>query len=272
MAKAIDYVALTVITLLLTFCWSALAFDDPVGALIFSCALTLIVAVSVIYLRSKRGKPYAYDRLALEFSLKGNEYIINLLKSILKSADIDSGSNYILLKNSIIIACFKFGTLNISDVANVCNTALKFDKRRIFVITRGVDRRAYAVVQMQNVKLEAVKIRAVYKFLQKHGALPDLKPLKKRFSLRALVEAALSRSNFKSYAFSGIVLTLVSFITPLKIYYICVGSALLVLALLTLTPLGRGAFFSPDFSREMEQAASEVSDQISIDEIAPKDK
>ncbi len=267
MAKIIDYITLTIVTLLVTFCWAALAFNSPIGALIFSCALTLAVVVTVKYVRSKRNKPYTYDRLALEFSIRGNEYVINLLKCILKNADIESGSNYILLENCIIVSAFKFGLLNIGDIGNVCSLALKNERRVVYVIARGVERKAFTVAQSQRLKLEIVKIRTVFKLLEKRHALPDLAPVKTKFSLKLLLETALSRSNFKSYIFSGVVLLLVSFITPYKIYYITIGSILILIALLTLTPLGNGTVNSPHFVKEINAAANRLPDQISIDEL-----
>ena len=85
-------------------------------------------------------------------------------------------------------------------------------------------------------------MRAVYRWLSKRGALPNLKRVKQKFSLSAFFEAALRRSNLKNYLFSGVILVSVAFLTPLKIYYLVFGSISLFMALLTLTPLGKGHF------------------------------
>lgn len=63
----------------------------------------------------------------------------------------------------------------------------------------------------------------------------------------------LNRRNFKNYAFSGGILILVSFITPLKIYYIVLGTLTLLMALLTLTPLGNGSITSPKVFTQLER-------------------
>lgn len=271
MAKIIDYISMTVILMLLTFVWASLAFKNLAGALIFSAALTLIAIVTVKYILSKRNRPYTYDRLALEFSIKGNDYVLDLLKSVIKLGVIDEGKNYIELENCVIVSAFKFSMLTMSDMGAICAVAQKFRDKRTYVIARGVDRRAYSVLQLENVKFSLVKIRTVYKFLYKHNALPDLKPIKNKFSFRALFDAMLCRSNFKSYAFSGTILVLVSFITPLKIYYITLGSISLLLALLTLTPLGNGTLTSPKVIDDLENAANR-SNQISLFELIDKDE
>ena len=58
------------------------------------------------------------------------------------------------------------------------------------------------------------------------------------FSLRAFLTVALSRKNLKNYLFTGTLLLSVAFLTPLKGLYLAFGCLSLVLALLTLTPLG----------------------------------
>lgn len=270
MAKFFDYISVTVITFLLTFVWTALVFDGALPALIMSCTLTLIAVITFRYIRLKLGKPYTYDRLALEFGIRGNEYIVSLLKSVIKNPDIRTGANFILLERSIIISNFRFSSLGIGDVGAAATLAKKYDRRKIFLVAKSVDRRAYTVAQLEGVKLDLVRVKTIYTLLKKHGALPDLKLVKEKFSLKGALQIALSRANFKSYAFSGVLLTLVSFITPLKIYYITVGSLSLLLALLTLTPLGNGNFSSPKLTAEFENAVTSTPNQISIEELEEK--
>lgn len=268
MAKLLDYLSLTVICMLLTFVWSTLLFKNWIGALIFSIALTAVTIITVKYILSKRNRPYTYDRLALEFSIRGSEYVIGLIKGVIQYGYVECGKNYIALDDSVIISAFKFNMLSIADMGNICATAQKFTGKRIYVFARGIDRRAYSIVQLENVSFSLVKIKTIYKFLLRHNALPNLKPIKSKFSLRSFFDAILSRTNFKSYTFSGVILILVSFLTPLKIYYMVLGSISLLLALLTLTPLGNGTMTSPKIISDLEKAATRQDDQISIDEIS----
>ena len=267
MARIFDYISLTVITFLLTFVWTALAFSGTAPALIMSCTLTLIAVITLKYVRVKTGKPYTYDRLALEFAIRGNDYVISLLKGILKDPDMCGGNNCILLDRSIIIANFRFSALGISDIGAAALLAKKYDRNRIFLICKSVDRRAYTVAQLEGVRLTPVRVKTVYKLLKKHGALPPLKPVKEKITLKGVFQRLLMRSNFKGYAFSGVLLVLVSFLTPLKIYYIVIGSLSLLLAALTLTPLGNGSFSSPRMAEEFEAELNSRPEQISMEEF-----
>lgn len=183
MAKALDYIFASIIVTLTTFVWSALLFKNAVGAIAFSIAFSSVILVSVRYFSTRNQKPYTYDRLETEFSIRGGEYIVNLIITALKNPQIENGSSYILLEKSIIIANFKFSALGGSDVANVCKTAKKHGKNHVYLITKSIDRHAWQIANLEDINIEIVKAKQVYKFLAKHNALPVLKNRDKNFLL-----------------------------------------------------------------------------------------
>lgn len=254
MARTLDYVSFTVIVFLLTLVWSGILFAEWVPAIIFSVAFALISAVTLHYITKGRERPYSPDRLATEFGVRGPLYLINLLKSTLKGAPPESGANYIILEDCILFAAFKFGQLTVNDLNGLLTTAVSHDRKTVYVMTRGIERKAFFLLQFYDVRVRIVRIRALYRYLKKHDALPELKPVKRKFSPAALVDAVLQRSNLKNYLFSGCILVAVAFLTPLKIYYLVLGSVSLVLALLTLTPLGRGSGGGDKFFEKLENA------------------
>lgn len=253
MAKALNYIFASVIVMLATFVWSALLFKNAIGAIIFSIAFSFAIVVSVYYFSKRNQKPYTYDRLETEFCIRGGAYVIELLKTTLKNTKIENGCNYILLKNSMIIANFKFSPLGGNDIASVCRLAKTHDKNHVYLIAKAIDRKAWQVANLEDIKMEIVKTKQVFKFLAKHNALPVLKKSKQKLSISALMQTVFSRRNFKNYMFSGVVLISISFFTPLKIYYIVFGTILLAFALLSLTPIGNGTINSPKVFEELEK-------------------
>lgn len=245
MAKLIDYISITLLFFALTFVWTSLAFKNLAASLIASTAFSIIAIITVRKFTHKDGKPYTYDRLEFEFCIQGNKYVIDLLKSTIKNAQIESGENHILLKNAILIANYKFSVLSMSDMCQMCNLAKKLERQEVFVLCKGIDRRAFEVAVTRNVKVNQVKTKSVYRFLKKHNALPDLKPVKHKFSIKGLFGAIFSRRNFKSYIFSACVLIFTAFLTPLKTYYLVFASLSLLFAIICLTPLGNGSLASP---------------------------
>lgn len=253
MAKALNYIFASVIVMLATFVWSALLFKNATGAIIFSIAFSFAIVVSAYYFSKRNQKPYTYDRLETEFCIRGGAYVIELLKTTLKNNKIENGCNYILLENSMIIANFKFSPLGGNDIASVCRLAKTHDKNHVYLIAKAIDRKAWQVANLEDIKMEIVKTKQVFKFLAKHNALPVLKKSKQKLSISALMQAVFSRRNFKNYMFSGVVLISISFFTPLKIYYIVFGTILLAFALLSLTPIGNGTINSPKVFEELEK-------------------
>lgn len=244
MAKTIDYIALTIITFMLVFVWTGYAVNNLAVACIAAATVSLLAVVTVYYFKKQKTKPYSYDRLALELSVKGNKYLIKLIKTTLKNSDFENGDNYILFDDCILIASFRFSPIGINDIGNIFTLAMDKDRKRIFVMARGVDRKALQVLQTNGIRISVIRIRAIYKYLEKNCALPDLAPQHTKFSFSAFIGVLFARSNTKSYIFSGVILLSVAFLTPLKLYYLIVGSISLLLALLTFTPLGKGAFDS----------------------------
>jgi hypothetical protein len=86
--------------------------------------------------------------------------------------------------------------------------------------------------------IKIVKIKQIYKLLKRHNLLPDLTK-KRTFKLADIPAIFMSKSNFKGLLFSGVILLTTAFFTPLKIYYIVLGSISLLLAIISLSPLGK---------------------------------
>ena len=232
MARIVDLTALTVITFLLTFVWTTAAFDSWAAVFAVSCAAALMAAVTAVYIKRGAGKPCSCDRLTVECAVRPPSYLIGLLRSA-AGEGAECGSNYILVSDAVVFAAVKLNPLGLNDLNALVTKAEELGRKRIFVITQSVDRRAYRIVQYHETHVTAMK---------KRGALPDLKRIKTKFSLSAFFEAAFRRGNLKHYLFSGFILVAVAFLTPLRVYYLIFGSISLIMALLTLTPLGKGPF------------------------------
>lgn len=242
MAKIVDYIGISLSVFVFSLAWIHFLSGNFLMSLIWSTTLSIAVLLTIYYVNIRKKKPYSYDRLSLELSVQGSEYLVKIFESILKNAVIESGLNYILLKNALIFSCFRFSLIGLNDVNNICTMAIKKERKRVFVLARGIDRTAVGLLNSYGIKLTVVKIKSIYKFLEKNNALPVLEKKKTGFSAKEIFAYVFSRSNLKHYLFSGGMLIMLSFITPLKIYYLISGSILLLIAILTLTPFGKGSY------------------------------
>ena len=280
MARIVDLVSLAVITFMLTFVWTTAAFSSWGAVFAVSVAAALMVTVTAVYIRRGSGKPCSCDRLTVECALRPPSYLIGLLRAAARADGIEFGDNYILTPDAVIFAAVKLGALGLNDLKSLLTKAEELDRKRVFVITHTVDRRAYRLTEYFKVRVTPVKMRTVYRWLKKHDALPDLTRIKTKFSLAAFFEAAFRRANLKHYLFSGLILVGVAFLTPLKIYYLIFGSISLIMALLTLTPLGKGPFADEKILDTLdttdtpahEDKLTPPDDKITPDDPTPPDR
>ncbi|MBQ9276000.1 MAG: hypothetical protein IJ226_00205, partial [Clostridia bacterium] len=219
MARKIDLIALGGVLLVLLFTLGILLFESVWLSLAISASLSLATVFSISFF-SKSKKSISPSQFAFEMTLRGNEYLTNIIKTTLKNGKIESGSNYILLKNSAIFSLFKFGSVSSGDVQNIHKTLEYTGISKVFIFANGIDKQAYKTATHLCLQVKLVKTSALVKYLEKHNALPDFQKPKTKPSLQLVFATVFARGNFKAYAFSGTILVLTSFITPLKVYYI----------------------------------------------------
>lgn len=254
MGKFIDYLALCVVTAILTFVWAALLVKNLWGALVLAVTISLILGITVYYIKRKSEKPCSADRLLMEFSLQDDGFVLDIFKKIENFNALEYGKNYFVLQNCVVIIKYKFSPLSPADMLGIIEICDAYKDKKAFLLSRGLDKNAQSILYIKGIKLNLIKIRTVYKFLKKHKALPNLSKIKTKFNFKSLLSTVFSRLNFKYYVFSGASLIFIAFVTPLKIYYLTIGSVLLVFAILTLTPIGNGSIFNVKFSNELENA------------------
>ena len=167
MARIVDLVSLAVITFMLTFVWTTAAFSSWGAVFAVSVAAALMVTVTAVYIRRGSGKPCSCDRLTVECALRPPSYLIGLLRAAACADGIEFGDNYILTPDAVIFAAVKLGALGLNDLKSLLTKAEELDRKRVFVITHTVDRRAYRLTEYFNVRVTPVKMRTVYRWLKK---------------------------------------------------------------------------------------------------------
>lgn len=255
MIKIADYISIGIVILFLTFVWAGLLSENVALAIIVSLAVEGIFVVIACAMRKREDAPCAYDRLALELSVEGPSFLIEKLKTILKNHAFESGLNYISLKNALFFVNFKFGNIGLTDLPNIYATAKKHNQTNVFLFARGVERKALRLLESYGIYIKVVKTKQIYKLLKKHNLLPELKK-KRTFKLSDFPAILISKSNFKGLLFSGVVLLCTAFFTPLKIYYLILGSISLLLAIISLSPLGKD---SPNQRQSLKELLSTIN-------------
>ncbi len=237
MAFLLDTVALGVITFLLSLVLTDALMPSLAGAAAVSACVAVSAVIVAVYIRKRRFRPYHPDRLAAELCVRGTGYLLDLLARA-AGGGIERGDDYLKRGDTVWLPAFNFRPLAAADFCRLLRRAEELGAKRAVLITRAADRRAFGVFAFFPLKVSVVRTRALYRFLARRGALPPLEKRRFSFSLRAFLTVALSRKNLKNYLFTGTLLLSIAFLTPLKGLYLAFGCLSLVLALLTLTPLG----------------------------------
>ena len=264
MTKIFDLISVGVIIAFLSFVWAGLILEDVALSIVISIAITCGFFVIAHAITTREEKPYAYDRLALELSVRGPSFLVENLKTILKNHTFESGFNYISIKNVLFYVNFKFGNVTINDLPNLYSTAQKCEKKQVFLFARGIERKALRLLETYGIYITVVKIKPIYKLLKKHNLLPDLKK-KRTFRLQDLPVIFISKSNFKGLIFSGVILLSTAFFTPLKIYYLIFGSIALLLAIISLSPLGKD---TPSQKQNIKEFFAGLSTNVPLEKNA----
>ena len=240
MSKKIDFVAVFCISYMLFFVVFKNYLLKPLPSIFvaFVCSVTIIVT---LYAICNNKHPYSYDRLLREFTKKPH-LAINLVSNCLKNPMLVRGENYVASENAIIFFIYKLSPLSPQDVLSIINVSKSLKINKVYVATKSIDRRSYSLLDDEKISLSVLPISSVFKFLKKENALPELKKTKSKINLRGLIATFLDRQNMRFYLFSGTILISLSFITPLTGYYIFCGSMSYLMALLCLSPLGKGSF------------------------------
>ena len=261
MARTLDYLALSAILLVLSFSFGVLIFKNVWISLVVAISFSAAIVFSVSFFTRKKTK-ISPSKLSTYFAIKGNEYVINLIRSTL-CQEVAASENSILVGDFAIVSLFKFANVSSQDVVSVQKTIENTNIKTVFLLANGIDKKAYQVANFLGIRLKLVKVSTLARYLEKHDALPDFKKPKTKFSAQAFFEAVFARNNFKAYAFSGTVLVLTSFITPLRLYYIISGSICLMIAIFSLF-LGNGNLSSSNPFKKLESAAKNDCADVDI--------
>ncbi len=267
MAKKIDKFFLIFITYFTLVAWSRFLFNSFILCLLFSAVVCLLICLAAAPLTKKvKRKPYSPDRLAQEFAIKGNNYAATVVAQALKCKAVKNKSS--LVCDDVFIQCaFKFSALSVGDIASSYQKAREKKAKQLFLLCKSADRQSYSLASALDIKIEIVKIAQVFRFLQSKNALPQIEKLNLKFSLRYILQSALRRQNALLFAISGGLLCFMSYFTPLKIYYLCFGTSLLLLTILCLSPLAQVGSSNEKSIQTLDMLSQTKDDKTTNNEI-----
>lgn len=270
-AKIIDNIALLFSIFLLVFAWVRFYTRDTTSSLICGIVASVAVCFVVNILLNKKEKRVirsskerkSAETLALNLLGATNDEILAYFEGNLRktATSIKRGTNYLILghnsaqnemhstvhstlhsttsatpapiNDTIVFPCFFTTTLSLNDAIGILKIAR---------LNKVTDIKIYAVDFSPEAKAFLTKAAHITcKFYNQYEMFADLEGAtfpdtifapQKNYCAKEILSLAFDRKRAKNYLLFGLIIIISSFLVPYKIYYLVLGSALCLVALI----------------------------------------
>ncbi len=128
-------------------------------------------------------------------------------------------------KRTLVAVLYRYFNLTQEDIASAYREAQKEEVDKIIILTRKWERKTLTLTAVLPIPFYFPDKFTVYKALKKHNALPKKPPLPKKkerqkISIKEQFTAIFTEKRAKYFLFSALTLIIMSFLTPLKNYYL----------------------------------------------------
>lgn len=235
--KAVDSAAVKLILFTLLLIWFDYILDNFWGALAVAALSTLVLIIIIQKIIEKNNwKHYPKNKLYTQLALLGNSYTLGLYADAEK-INFDGDGNYCVNDGALYFCAFRFSVLTYDDVAASYRISLNEKTSRTIIICNKVSREVMIFAATLYDDYTFITAADLYKLLKEKEALPPFIQYKKQkkknsITFSGIIDTVFSPFNTRYYLFTGIILALMSFITPLKTYYIISASVALLFALI----------------------------------------
>ena len=168
--------------------------------------------------------------------LYGKEYSDRLISYLIPTnAHRIENKDYIILngrKKTLILNNIKYGNANEEDVAKIFRINLLEKCEKVIMFCRDIDKKALTLLSTLTLEYRIVNIKNLHRLAEKKGLIhEDSAPNRPKPKLRVLVKNTFSVKSMRYFLFSALGLSLLSLITPLKLYYLIFSGINLILGL-----------------------------------------
>ena len=213
---------------------------------LFQATFASLLALCSIALVMKLIRPRSSnDRLSLRdfiryILLNGNKVLKEMVeRSFPKDTQLlDADGNTVVSDQNeryLLYYAFKFGALSEEDVAKCYRLAKQYEAKGIYALTNHSERKALAVTEYIPQRFSIISASTLYRYLSKRGLIPSKTVfMRKKTKILNFLHVIVNGSNVKYYLICSASASLISIITPFRIYYLVFAFLNLLLAVLSL--------------------------------------
>ena len=228
-ARLIIFVAITIVALFLV--------KSALSAVAISTVLTLIISICIAGIEKKQKvKAMKLKKFNTYMIVYGFDTISETIEKILPGSQKKNG--YMLTaSNAVIMPTYKFSKVNKDDIIKAYRTAISENATDVYIIGIEADREALLFsTTLSDKKFFFIPSKVFYKAAKANNILPkdtiSVKSEKIRFKDILLI--LFSKNNAKRFLVASVFLLLLSFLTPLKNYYLAISAVTLLFAVISL--------------------------------------
>ncbi|MEG1535732.1 MAG: hypothetical protein RR416_02035 [Clostridia bacterium] len=204
-------------------------------AFIFCSILALFLARQ----QSKNSTCMTYSEYITYCVVQGNDYVKSAIISTHPQLNWKVGDDFLIVGDTIIFLWIKFGNLSPDTLVKFYHIAKRENSAKVYVLTTSKDKKIISFSKSFGDIIFCINdIKELYKFQKSCNFLPQNTAKKMSFKqiFLLILSYAFSKKYCKRYLFVAIILLLMSFLTPLKTYYLISAAVCLLLATCCLIP------------------------------------
>lgn len=229
MNKVADFLLLQAISFLLTLMITSYCGVGIILSLLIAFAVMIFLGIAVNVLASVKGDKYiSYSDYCLLCRLNGDDWLKKEVAAIMsckfecniKGGGVMCGDTYIHVNS-------KFSPVSLDALTAVYRGAKADGLTYVGILQIGKDNRALSLSRrLGDVKIEFLSFKKFYKLAACIGRVPAVTPrhINRRKILVSAIPVIFGRANAIRFVVVSLILTLMSYITPFKTYYLSIAA------------------------------------------------
>ena len=234
MSKYIDKIILSSILIFIIFATIYLNIKNFFFSITLSLLIYLLIVIVYKSLKKHTNKNISYIDFINYLALQGNNYTVNLIFEIIEEKDKKIFDNCIIVNDTAIFPIIKFSNISMDNIANVYNFSKKNNLTNIKIIYSNIDKKTLLFANNLDVNIDFINANLLYNKLKKYKKLPyfDNNNIIKHKKNKDVIKYLNNSNTSRKLTILGLFFIALSFITPLKIYYLVIGSITIFISIL----------------------------------------
>jgi hypothetical protein len=221
MSGKIDFIAFRVAALIVILVWSVYLTDSLLWGSLGALAGFILFNL-LLHSYEKKRRPYTYNQLSFYLALieKPVELVGELLP---KDTQYTVDGNLILIpsREETIYVNFGFSPFGMNDIVKAVRAAKAKNSKLLTIVTTEVDRKIYTVIRRSDIEVDIIGIKTLMRLMIKKDLIPDIRNLPRHNgSFKDIFNRRTAVRLFQTAA----IISLMSLIMPIKIYYLVLSS------------------------------------------------